>query len=57
MTAKVVGSKYLGEFEANSPEEAIEKALHSDKAWISLCCHCTSECEDPECIDAEADLI
>jgi hypothetical protein len=41
----VVGSKYLGEFDATSPEEAHAKALAD--ADVSLCHQCAGECEDP----------
>lgn len=57
VVAKVVGSKYLGEFEAETAEEAIEKALVSRAAHISLCHQCTDECEDPECEEATAEMI
>lgn len=43
--ATVVGSKYLGEFEAATAEEAKEKAWK--KAYVGLCHHCSGECEDP----------
>lgn len=46
--AKVSGSKFLGVFEANSAQEAEEKALASDAASINLCNHCSEECEDAE---------
>lgn len=42
----VVGSKYLGEVDADRPEEAIQKAW--SLAHVSLCHQCASECEDPE---------
>lgn len=44
--ASVVGSKYLGEFEAETKEEAIKMA--EADACVSLCHQCDSECEDPE---------
>lgn len=50
----VTGSKYLGEFEANSKEEAEELALQSNEAYVSLCCECSDECEDPEVTEVEA---
>lgn len=53
----VTGGKYLGEFEANSPEEATQKALDSDAANVSLCHQCCDQCEDPEIHDAQADLV
>ena len=46
--ARVVGSKYIGTVDANSPEEAEEKAWKLDECHISLCNQCSSDCEDPE---------
>lgn len=46
--AAVTGGKYIGEFEADTKEEAIDKAQDSDAAQVSLCHHCSSECESPE---------
>lgn len=54
---KVVGTKYLGEYEADSEDEAIEKALQEHVGSISLCHQCSSECEDAELDDATAELI
>ena len=48
VSATVVGSKYLGEFEADTAEEAIELAGASDAAWVNLCHQCAEECEDPQ---------
>lgn len=45
---KVTGSVYVGEFEANSPEEARELAEASDGASVSFCHYCSRKCEDPE---------
>jgi hypothetical protein len=47
VVGKVAGSKYLGEFEADSPDEAIEKAL-AENGMVCLCHQCSSECEDAE---------
>jgi hypothetical protein len=44
---RVIGSKYLGTYEADSKEEAEDKAMEA-KGSVSLCHHCSSECEDPE---------
>lgn len=44
--AKVVGSKYLGEVEADNEEAAIEKAEQLDATHISLCHQCSGQCED-----------
>lgn len=53
----VKASKWLGEFEADTPEVAIELALQSDAASVSLCHHCSSECEDPQIEEAIAEEI
>ena len=50
----VVGSKYLGEFEAASEEEAIEKA--SNEAYVSFCHQCSQECENAEVTDIVAEV-
>ena len=52
----VTGSKYLGCFEAETAEEAVEMALKSDKASVSVCHHCSEEVEDPEVQSARAEL-
>jgi len=46
--AKVTGSKCLGEFEADSSEEAKRLATESENCDVSLCWSCASECEDAE---------
>lgn len=38
-------SKMIGEFKANSKEEAIAAAEKSDEAYASLCWHCSHEIE------------
>lgn len=43
---KVVATKFIGEFEAESKEEAIKMA--EDEAYVSICHQCSSEVEDPE---------
>ena len=48
VSATVTGSKYIGEFEASSEEEARKMAEESDEMYISLCHQCSSECEDAE---------
>jgi hypothetical protein len=42
----VTGTKYLGEFEAATKEEAEQMAL--DGTHVSICHQCSRECEDPE---------
>lgn len=44
--ARVVGGKWLGVFEADTPEEAIEKAMSA--VDVSVCHQCSSQIEDPE---------
>lgn len=44
----VVGTKYLGVWEASSKQEAIDKAMESDIASITLCHQCAQDCEDAE---------
>ena len=44
----VVGGKYLGEVQAKSPEEAIEKAYRDLDSYVSLCHKCSGECENAE---------
>lgn len=45
---KVVATKYIGEFEAESKEQAEEMAWSDNEACVSLCHQCSSEAEDPE---------
>lgn len=56
VTATVVGSKYLGEFEADSPDEAAEMARNSTAASIGFCHQCAEHCEDPEVTAVLAEL-
>ena len=46
VTGRVVGSIYVGTFEAATAEEAIEQAER--EASVSLCHHCSRKIEDPE---------
>jgi hypothetical protein len=57
VTGHVEGCKYLGVFEAKSPEEAVNMALESDAASVHLCHKCAGECEDGDIVDAHADEI
>ena len=50
----VTGGKYLGEFEAATKEEAIEKALNEYGGPVSLCRQCSGECEDASIDEADA---
>lgn len=49
------GSKYLGEFEAETKEEAIEMALASNENHVSLCHHCSGQVELNDFSASEAD--
>lgn len=59
VTGLFTGSKFLGEFEAATEEEAIRLALCSDENHASLCHQCTRELELDEysAQDAVADPI
>jgi hypothetical protein len=46
--ATVVGSKYLGIFEAETKEAAEQMSEESEAASICLCHECSKECEDAE---------
>lgn len=48
VTGAVVGIKYLGEVQAETPEEAIEKAYEELPVHISLCHQCSDEIENAE---------
>jgi hypothetical protein len=47
----------MGVFEADTKEEAEEKALNSDAAFVAICNHCSSECENPAIETATAEEI
>jgi hypothetical protein len=53
--AAVSGTKYLGEFEGNTKEEALAEA--GREAFVSLCHQCDSECEDAEIHEMTAEEI
>jgi hypothetical protein len=55
--ASVRASKYIGEVEAGSEEEAIEKGAALDGAHISLCHQCSGEMDDPEVDEIFAEEI
>jgi len=42
----VMGGKFLGEYEADTKEEAEEMAW--ENADVSLCHQCSCECDDPQ---------
>ena len=51
----VTGGKYLGVVEADSAEEAVEKAGELDECCVSLCHQCASECDGAEISDLSAE--
>lgn len=53
--AVVTGSKYLGEVDAETKEEAIEKGENLKSVNISICHQCSSECENPEVTEITAE--
>jgi len=46
--ATISGSKYLGQVEADTSEEAEEKAFKLPSASVHLCHQCAEDIEDPE---------
>lgn len=57
VTASVVGSKYLGIFEAATKEEAEKMAEESEAASVSLCNKCSGECEDAQVQSVKAEVV
>lgn len=56
--AKAIASKYIGEFEANNEQEAIEKAELSDACHIQSLCHqCSHEMDIGDIYELEAELV
>ena len=53
----VTGSKYIGEVEADSKEEAEEKAWEKLDTSICLCWECSREIKDPEVTEVVAEVI
>ena len=51
----VVGSTYIGEFEAKNEKEAIEKAQRA--AGVSLCHECARDISDPEVTEINVELV
>lgn len=52
--ANYVFSKVLGEYEAESEDEAIEKALDDAEPNLSLCCECSEQFEDMGELDEDS---
>ena len=48
VTAAVVGSKFIGYFEAESADDAIKKAEKEGDCYISLCHQCADQVESAE---------
>lgn len=44
----VKATKYIGEFEADTKEDAERMAWNSGEAYVSLCHQCSDEASDPE---------
>lgn len=56
---KVHASKFLGEFEADSAEQAIEMGLESEANQFCLCHQCADEIDVSEntCFEADAEKV
>jgi hypothetical protein len=54
---KVIGTKYLGTFEADNEQEAIEKGLDSDDVSITLYHSYEDQVDGLEVEDARVDLV
>jgi hypothetical protein len=52
--ATVVGSKCLGEYEAETAAEAEEMALDKE-GYVSLCHQCSREIDDPQIDEIEVE--
>ena len=52
----VTASTFLGEVEANSKEEAEQKACEELDCNVSLCWKCSREINDPEITEVVAEL-
>ncbi|MFD2334653.1 hypothetical protein ACFSR7_35875 [Cohnella sp. GCM10020058] len=50
-------SKFIGEFEAATKEEAEQMAWDSDEAYVSVCHHCARQVQDPEIISMDVEEI
>lgn len=47
---RVVGTKYLGSFEAKTPQEA-ESLGMAQEGYVNICHQCAHEVEDPEIVE------
>lgn len=50
-------TKYIGEFEAESKEQAEQMAWDSDEGYVSVCHQCSREVEDPEIERMEVEQV
>ena len=55
VTGAVHASTYIGEYDANTPEEAIELAYND--AGVSLCHHCARKISEPEVCELIAEDV
>lgn len=55
VSGAVVGSTWIGEYDANTPEEAIGLAYND--AGISLCHECARKVSDPEVLELTAEDV
>ncbi len=55
VSATVSGGRWLGNYVATSPEQAIEIAMKKH-GCVSLCHQCAPMCEDAEITDVSAEL-
>ncbi len=53
----VTGSKLIGEFEAESAEEAKEMAYESGEVDVNICHSCANECDDAQILELDAEEI
>jgi len=57
---KVVGTKFLGYFvaeTAETAEEAADLAMESDESFVSICHQCADQISDPEIASVEAEEV
>lgn len=57
VSATVIGGKYIGVVEADSPMEAEEKGWELDRCDVSFCYQCVNECGDAEIRELHVELI
>lgn len=54
---RVVGSKYIGSYEASTEEEAIANALEDGDAYVSVCHSCVGEVNEAVVDELSAEKI